>query len=256
MNHKSHQISISLLISLTSRTLAASNGTCYSPDGVSVANITTNARPCINIPGVYSMCCNTEGNGDVCLENGLCQNGNNYYRDFCTDPTWTSPNCLPKDLCGDSAYVELTLCSDGSWCCGAENYSACCNVGLGFKLASNLVDFVANASGTSANPTVTVTATATNTAATSATNGKGVSTGAIVGVAVGLVVVAVFGSIGGFFTGLRRGKRLGANINHASMYSDTDTKAPILGHKMVVYETQGRPVVAELGENNQRGELG
>jgi hypothetical protein len=106
------------------------------------------------------------GGGDICLTNGLCQNGGNYYRDFCADPTWKSPNCLSKDTCGDCDYVQLTLCSDGSWCCGVGNYTACCNAGLGFQLAENLVEFVT--SGTSVSPSVTAGPITTVTAITTA----------------------------------------------------------------------------------------
>ncbi len=42
-----------------------------------------------------SMCCRTNNGGsDVCLPSGLCRNGNIYWRESCTDPTWTDPACI------------------------------------------------------------------------------------------------------------------------------------------------------------------
>lgn len=77
--------------------------TCFAPDG-SVAD--HSYQPCIAIDGVHSMCCSLNStHPDTCQTNGLCLSstestfGENYWRDFCTDETWESPNCLSKTLC-------------------------------------------------------------------------------------------------------------------------------------------------------------
>ncbi|KAE8449020.1 hypothetical protein EG329_008608 [Mollisiaceae sp. DMI_Dod_QoI] len=74
---------------------------------------------------------------DSCLPNGLCTNtagsAPTFWRESCTDPTWTSPFCLSVlDACDMdfNSNAELTPCSSLStntkYCCGHNN-TACCN---------------------------------------------------------------------------------------------------------------------------------
>jgi hypothetical protein len=57
--------------------------------------------PC-NLEAKFSMCCNIHGDGDVCLPNGLCNNTGSgiYWRESCTDPTWTDSACVKLFLNG------------------------------------------------------------------------------------------------------------------------------------------------------------
>ena len=82
---------ISLL--LFSRHIAAEVAQCYYPNG----NLTTDSSVFVCDPRAkFSSCCYT---GDMCTTNGFCKdvqndaNNNFYYRDLCTDSTWTSPKC-------------------------------------------------------------------------------------------------------------------------------------------------------------------
>lgn len=84
---------------------------CYWPNGT--LNPSPDYQPCNDIKGQYSMCCatNRASYADSCLPNGLCQNfisnGQNtgisllFWRESCTDPSWTSPYCL--GLCVDGS---------------------------------------------------------------------------------------------------------------------------------------------------------
>lgn len=77
--------------------------------------------PDANVQIVYqqvSMCCRSKEVGgdppDACLANGLCVNtagaAPTYWRESCTDPTWTSPYCLSIfDVC--SMVRTCMLCS-------------------------------------------------------------------------------------------------------------------------------------------------
>src|ERR1700753_1618178 len=82
--------------------ISHADGSCYGPDG---SQVTPEFEPCNSAQGADSMCCATNRDpsgglmNDVCLSNGLCQyNGTQYFRDFCTDPTWKSPFCLQACL--------------------------------------------------------------------------------------------------------------------------------------------------------------
>jgi hypothetical protein len=117
------------------------SASCYVPNGTVRAPDPGHAyQPC-NI-GTYSMCCatNRTSDADQCLQNGLCYNadGNYYWRESCTDPTWTSEAC--SQLCRvdwSGGDAPLTLCLDGSWCCGYENITGCCDLNLGVHIDAN-----------------------------------------------------------------------------------------------------------------------
>lgn len=90
-------------------------GTCYAPNGSAFNDVSI--QPCIAIQGVDSMCCalNVTANTiETCDPNGLCIAGKGehfHYREFCTDSTWKSPNCLPKTICDDavSPFILLSM---------------------------------------------------------------------------------------------------------------------------------------------------
>jgi len=82
-------------------------GTCYAPNGSATNDLIY--QPCIAVLGIESMCCalnTTVNTQDTCDPTGLCRAGKGefaYYRTYCTDKTWQSPNCLPKTTCDDAA---------------------------------------------------------------------------------------------------------------------------------------------------------
>lgn len=98
--------SSAVLISWLFTQTIAVRKTCYAPDGGAPEHA-EDYMPCIPVEGVDSMCCalNRTINIDRCLPNGLCSMDGDggtggYFRNFCTDKNWKSPNCAPlHDLC-------------------------------------------------------------------------------------------------------------------------------------------------------------
>jgi hypothetical protein len=96
------------------------SATCYYPDGT--IETSTDYMPCVATVGTFSMCCatNRAHYPDQCLPNGLCHNpcatsgncgdsaGGQYWRESCTDPSWSSPYCL-KNVCANPAVSILSL---------------------------------------------------------------------------------------------------------------------------------------------------
>lgn len=268
-------VSIILILNLGLVVVATNSftKTCYAPDGTPSGD---DFLPCImtgNVDGseflpglplcptnliiVFSVCCGTNRTSNLgeCLTNGLCLNveSGDYFFDYCTDPTWQSPNCLPKDTCTNSTtgglaslYVEMTQCSDGSWCCGSNNFTDCCTPELGFHLKDNLVTFDtpnATTAACIASPVVTLTTTATATATVTTQSKDGSK---IAGVVVGFSFLAIFGSFGGFYIGLMRGQRMGGNR------IDTACKVIVCKPPRVgAHEAHGI-AISELGDNYVR----
>ncbi|KAK6530391.1 hypothetical protein TWF694_003746 [Orbilia ellipsospora] len=107
---------------------------CYFPDGTLRDSL--DYVPCNNIQGQYSMCCATANRGgiDTCLPSGLCagpviqdKNTQPLWRESCSDPTWKSPKCVKICMFGNwlKHDAPLTLCPDGSLCCGNGNFTCC-----------------------------------------------------------------------------------------------------------------------------------
>ncbi len=73
---------------------------CYSPDkSVAIDNYAC------NLSANVSVCC---GVGSICLDNKICQNGNDQIiRGACTDSTWQSPEC-PQYCMGKSMLLSPT----------------------------------------------------------------------------------------------------------------------------------------------------
>ena len=115
--------------------------------------------PC-NPNASASMCCSQDRSspylngksGVDCRSDGLCADAGNdaIYRIACTDPTWQSPECIKLCVNGTieaGSDVQVTQCSDGSYCCGSTANgiaSACCNGGQGV--------WIVNGEETSVNP--------------------------------------------------------------------------------------------------------
>ncbi|KAK6706770.1 hypothetical protein SNK04_007789 [Fusarium graminearum] len=89
-------------------------------------------KPCSSKITAYSTCCDF-GNGDKCLENGLClQSDTNetgvMYRGGCTNKNWD--NC--PDIClrvNTGGGEPLRQCSSKDYCCWSDSRgSNCCNL--------------------------------------------------------------------------------------------------------------------------------
>ncbi|KOC10807.1 hypothetical protein AFLA70_137g002531 [Aspergillus flavus AF70] len=221
--------------------------TCYTPDGYAV----TDPRyiPCIAIEGENSMCCKLNDTmPDTCHSTGLCYSSQTgYWRDFCTDKNWDSPNCLKKTFCDDAAggksnwTTRVTSCGDGSWCCGDTNN--CCTNGGGFTLDSPLV-----AIGNNATVTTTVTATPKDSNKGSSDSSTKVVIG--VGVAVPLACLAC-GMLGvGFLWGRRSARQALSQPEFQRVSSGTaiplKTPQAELGHEQQIYEVSGNEQSYEL----------
>lgn len=79
---------------------------CYAPSG---DKVNPKFAPCIAIEGEFSMCCRiNDTNPDVCLKNGLChlksETKEQYFRNYCSDKNWNSPNCLKNICVGDEVH--------------------------------------------------------------------------------------------------------------------------------------------------------
>ncbi|PYH63675.1 uncharacterized protein BO88DRAFT_352712 [Aspergillus vadensis CBS 113365] len=172
---------------------------CYAPDGSLIAN--SIYQPCISIPGVHSMCCRLNSvDPDKCDPTGLClTSGGGYYREFCTDQSWNSTNCLPKDICSDQnggnsdRTYQLTSCGEGLWCCGSS--TSCCNTHETFTLSPTLLNFDLDPSSSlsaTAAPTTTVTVVPTEGSSSNKGEPQMLTKVAIgVGVGVPLACIAV-----------------------------------------------------------------
>lgn len=97
--------SLSSLIILSHLVVTSKQWTCFAPNGDSISNEIY--QPCIRIDGVHSMCCRlNDVEPDTCLPSGLCRSKKDkehrgVWRDFCTDSSWKSPNCLSRTICTD-----------------------------------------------------------------------------------------------------------------------------------------------------------
>ncbi|KAJ4400022.1 hypothetical protein N0V91_008997 [Didymella pomorum] len=138
-------------------------GSCYSRNGTLITDIAY--QPCSSTG--ESACCGTNHDGaghlnvanDVCDSNGLCQNyeafdGTNegvklWWRQGCTDPTWSSPNCLAS-VCDTEDYeyenAPVYSCGNGNWACGSKSY--CSTTSKLFTLAATVGKEVATSTST------------------------------------------------------------------------------------------------------------
>ncbi|KAG6986709.1 hypothetical protein G7Y79_00073g098080 [Physcia stellaris] len=229
--------------------VSIASAACYYPNGTDVAAFTSQNeayQPC-NVTAQASMCCRIniadESGRDHCRSDGLCASPKRQYlwRESCSDPTWKSPHC--QKLCldydgldpfGNSVVnnnVALTVCDDGSLCCGTKtNGSTCCIEGKGVWMVDGKETTVnPNATvstSTSALPASTSSAsTAANAAESTSSTPKSSShksnTGAIAGGVVGGVVgLAV---IGGAIYWLFHPRQLGNGDPSQSNYNGQHT---------------------------------
>ena len=209
---------------------------CYSRNGTLITDIAYQA--CSSSGD--SACCGTNHDGaghvgvanDVCDANGLCQNfepydGTNegvkmWWRQGCTDPTWSSPNCL-ANVCDTLEYendnAPVYSCGDNSWACGRKSYcsstsrlftlaatvgkqaaaSTSASVAVSTTASSNSASLVTPTAGGASSAPATSTDTNTSSSITSATSAPplsniinapaGLSTAAKAGIGAGVAVV-------------------------------------------------------------------
>jgi len=219
------------------------------------------------------VCCGIarDANLDVCQPNGLCLNTgkNSFFRDFCTDKTWNSPNCLPRKTCSDGtdgqSFLEMTQCTDGTWCCGARNITDCCDKKLGFELKAELVTFNAKPVTVSITQSSLPTATEATIKATETlvqvvyrTKENSADSAKITGLTVGIILVGVLGSCAGYWLGRSKWRRekqddeepINLTINDGPWHDKPGFKPfPINKgpeHSINVYEVGSNPRFTEL----------
>ncbi|KAM5344193.1 hypothetical protein ACJ41O_012730 [Fusarium nematophilum] len=112
------------LIAVLARSASA---ICYYPDGSNAAK-DYNYLPCSDTNTTYSTCCYF-GEGDTCLQNGLCNMPGKFdYRAACQNKDWS--NC--PEICMDTetgTWLPLNKCGDSEYCCPTSAGSDCCDNG-------------------------------------------------------------------------------------------------------------------------------
>lgn len=239
--------------------------TCYAPDGTAVTD--PSYQPCISIVDEFSMCCRlNDTDPDQCLPNGLCYwaSRQEYWRDYCTDETWESPNCLsnltcdsmvsgrivcpgPWQLCFLMIYDMLTIvllqnggssngtarlhrCPNGTYCCGWTD--DCCTPVGELSLKATLVAIGNNSSSAAS-------ATPTTTGDPNGGDNKIVAVGVGVGVSLGAISVAMLGA--GFLWGRRKTKATYQGLQQAIPEGQMSPVAPRLPGSSPVYEASNSP---------------
>ena len=205
-----------LILSLVGHSSAA----CYTPEGLdrnTMFNVSDGYfyAPCDNVVPV-SMCCAigpgriADGSADTCITGGLCYNqgANLYWRESCTDQTWTSPACIKLSVNGTGVSdVAITPCDDGSWCDGVGEGSVdCCKAGDGLFVVngtetmqnpnSTTISSSSTLPTTTATPTTSPSSSPSTTAIPTTPGPGGLPSGAKIGLGVGVGVGAVLVIIG------------------------------------------------------------
>ncbi|KAF3044597.1 hypothetical protein E8E12_001193 [Didymella heteroderae] len=174
----------SALLIVLSTTPAFVASSCYSRNGTLITDIAY--QPCSS--SGESACCGTNHDGaghsnvanDVCESNGLCQNyeafdGTNegvklWWRQGCTDPTWSSPNCL-ANVCATAEYEDdnapVYSCGNGNWACGSKSY--CSTSSRLFTLAATVGKEVVTSTSASSASSGVIASSQTTPAIVSAT---------------------------------------------------------------------------------------
>lgn len=137
---------------------------CHSDASVSMCCALDTSSPFLNL-----------NSGIICRDDGLCENAarDHITRTACTDPTWEDPNCIK--LCVDGTKqngepevdndVQITVCGDGSYCCGSGGQAtSCCNTGNGV--------FMKNGSETNVNPSATSSSNSSGPDENTGSNGQ------------------------------------------------------------------------------------
>ncbi|KAL4939339.1 hypothetical protein BDV06DRAFT_231125 [Aspergillus oleicola] len=209
--------------------------TCYAPDGTAIMD--TKYVPCIAIEEEFSMCCRlNDTNPDQCYSNGLCHSPSGdgeYWRDYCTDQTWSSPNCLSKTTCdaasggSSNGTARLNLCSNGSYCCGMND--DCCKPEEEFTLKATLVAINSNSSSTAI----------MTSGGSKGDKNRTVAIGVGVGVSLGVLSLAMLGA--GFLWGRRKAKATYEGFQQTVPAGQKDFVTAQLAGPHPVYEAGDSP---------------
>ncbi|KAK7429319.1 hypothetical protein QQZ08_004131 [Neonectria magnoliae] len=184
---------------------SASAAECYYADGSKPADY--DYQPCGDTKTTFSTCCYF-GEGDVCLENGLCSqpDKHEYYRAACANQDWSNcPHvCMDED---PDNWLAVEKCGENKYCCPSSG-SGCCTNGakiytLSISDSSNSTSDNASASGRGG---ASNTSSSDAESSTKASGGKAVPVGAIAGGVVGGIAVIGFLFVG-FCCFKRRGKK-------------------------------------------------
>jgi hypothetical protein len=148
---------------------------------------------------------------------------------------------LTKNGGSDNGTILMTLCTDGSWCCGGNNNTNCCDKNLGFRLDAQLVKFETTTSTNTINSTASSNTTCTAKKEDSNTTKVGV------GVGVGVAMLGIVGSLAGFWAGMKRGRKQGSSGSGDAIGlfgigrgrdSSQDVKVPMLPYDNGAHTTQ------------------
>lgn len=84
------------------------NANCYYPDEVDTNEfLNTTAYEACGDSKSHSMCCRKNDNSpDFCRSDGLCINGDQLWRESCTDPKWESPACIQLCVSGTGMTIS------------------------------------------------------------------------------------------------------------------------------------------------------
>ena len=254
---------------------------CYNPDGSLAQN---NYQPC---NGHTGMCCGTNRGNDVnkCRPDGLCDQVDDgaIWRESCTDPTWKDPSCLQlcnsgtgknplrtlKDAAltslpavgpfgatvnGSTTDVQMTLCADGSYCCGRNNTN-CCTAQTGYWIKGTKVfdyaDYPFTSSGSSSSSTSassgsgpTGSGNSSNPAPAAPASNSNTSKIAIgVGVGLGIPILLLLAGVIFLLTRRRREQQTNYYQSGEMQNFATDKHAK---HAQHAHEVDNGGVVAEL----------
>lgn len=215
-NKSTHSL-VFLLYSL-STAIRPTLANCYWPNGTD-RNDAAGARSpdqfyaACHPDAKASMCCAIgparQSNPDMCTSNGLClgPDGVTWWRESCTDQSWTDPACVQLYVNGtydgrqnSGNDVSLTMCPDGSYCPGIRGAATpCCNNNQGYFILTNLTVTQQNPN---TSPSVSISpATSTSIASSPsstvapaslpASPSSGLSTGAKAGIGIGAAIAAL-----------------------------------------------------------------
>ncbi|KAH8722911.1 hypothetical protein GQ44DRAFT_729061 [Phaeosphaeriaceae sp. PMI808] len=238
---------------------------CYKPDGS--LNTYAPVQPCNQVAGSFSMCCGTNHTAkgiakDVCTPNGLCQNFitypsgktfTTYWRATCSDPTWNSPFCL-KNICFDDldlhGHKTIQNCTDGTWCCGADETASCCSNGSPkIKLAATVGLPVSSSASSSSSSTPTFSqtspSTSPSTSNTPSDSPSGMSIGAKAGIGIGVAlgVCILIGILVGLYVRRSRQNKLNGGINQDYQYGKPELDGSTVKYRSdaTIVESDSRP---------------
>ncbi|KAH8674933.1 hypothetical protein BGZ61DRAFT_458054 [Ilyonectria robusta] len=178
-----------LLVALATSAFASS---CYYPDGNKADDY--DYQPCGSSVTTFSTCCYF-GEGDVCLENGLCKvpNKYDYYRAACANKDWSGcPEvCMDED---PDNWLAVEKCGENKYCCPSSGSSCCTNGAKIYTLnATNPRASGSSATASSGSDSTSTASSSSQTTTSEASSGRRKPpVGIIVGTLVGGTALIIF----------------------------------------------------------------